>query len=191
MIQLCSDFGEANGLVLKHALLVFFFITLQPRVEWYTSLWALNTSPARNHFTFLRSCCSYIKNTHLFSWLCPETHTHVRYVSVMYRREITLQASRLSFFFVCISEYTRWYMTLGRCPSSIFCSRGTPLTLIACPGGPKGQAVDPPQEGVPHTSNPNPQPPNTNPQTLNLEPTQEGFPTPKTPEGSKKESTKL
>jgi len=31
----------------------FFFMSLQPRVEWYTSLWALNTSPPRNRFTFL------------------------------------------------------------------------------------------------------------------------------------------
>jgi len=33
----------------------FFFITLKPRVECYKSLWALNTSPPRNLFTFLRS----------------------------------------------------------------------------------------------------------------------------------------
>ena len=32
-----------------------FFITLQPRVESYTSLCALNTSSRRNRFTFLRS----------------------------------------------------------------------------------------------------------------------------------------
>ena len=39
---------------------LFFFITLEPRVEWYTSLWALNTSPPRNRFTFLgfRGCVS-------------------------------------------------------------------------------------------------------------------------------------
>ena len=31
----------------------FFFVTLEPRVEWYQSLCALNTSPPRNHCTFL------------------------------------------------------------------------------------------------------------------------------------------
>ena len=35
-------------------------ITLQLRVEWYTRLWALNTNPPRNHFTFLRHSCSQI-----------------------------------------------------------------------------------------------------------------------------------
>ena len=29
-----------------------------------------------------------------------------------------------------ILNYTRWYMTLGRCPLSIFCSRGTPLREV-------------------------------------------------------------
>ena len=36
----------------------FFFISLKPRVESFKSLWALNTSPPRNRFTFLRSSCS-------------------------------------------------------------------------------------------------------------------------------------
>ena len=35
----------------------FFFITVEPRVEWYTNLCAINTSPARNRFTILRSSC--------------------------------------------------------------------------------------------------------------------------------------
>ena len=38
--------------------LFFFLITLQPRAKWYTSLWALNSSPPRNRFTFLWSSCS-------------------------------------------------------------------------------------------------------------------------------------
>ena len=33
-----------------------FFITLDPRVEWYNHLWAWNTSPPRNRFTFLGPC---------------------------------------------------------------------------------------------------------------------------------------
>ena len=36
----------------------FVFATLEPRVEWYESLWASNTSPPRNCFTFLQSSCS-------------------------------------------------------------------------------------------------------------------------------------
>ena len=36
----------------------FFVITLGLGVEWYKSLWALNTSPPRKRFTFLRSSCS-------------------------------------------------------------------------------------------------------------------------------------
>ena len=35
--------------------LLLFLITLEPRIEWYTSLCALNSSPSRNRFTFLRS----------------------------------------------------------------------------------------------------------------------------------------
>ena len=51
-----------NILIRRHSrYLLFFFITLQPRVEWYTSLWALNTSPPRNRFPFLRSSCSEIE----------------------------------------------------------------------------------------------------------------------------------
>ena len=41
----------------------FFFITLEPRVEWYTSLWALNTSPPRYRFTFRPGSCSWIENS--------------------------------------------------------------------------------------------------------------------------------
>ena len=37
--------------------LFFFFITLKPWVEWCKSLWASNTSPPRNRFTFLRRSC--------------------------------------------------------------------------------------------------------------------------------------
>jgi len=46
----------------------FFFlcITLKPRVEWYKSLWTLNTSLPRNRFKLLRSSCSEIENCHLF-----------------------------------------------------------------------------------------------------------------------------
>ena len=40
---------------------LFFSSTLKPRVEWYTSLCASNTSPHRNRFTFLRSSCSEIR----------------------------------------------------------------------------------------------------------------------------------
>ena len=40
------------------SLFSFFFITLEPRVDWYKSLWALSTSPPWNCFTFLRSSCS-------------------------------------------------------------------------------------------------------------------------------------
>ena len=36
---------------------VCFFITLEPKVEGYTSVWALNTTPPRKCFTFLRGSC--------------------------------------------------------------------------------------------------------------------------------------
>ena len=44
---------EINGQLRPYSLLFFFCITLEPRVEWYTSPWALNTSPPRNRLTFL------------------------------------------------------------------------------------------------------------------------------------------
>ena len=37
----------------RSTLLLFFFITLKPRVEGYKRLWALNTSSLRNCCTFL------------------------------------------------------------------------------------------------------------------------------------------
>ena len=41
---------------------VFFFVTLQPRVECYTGLLALNTSPPRNRFIFLCSSGSPVED---------------------------------------------------------------------------------------------------------------------------------
>ena len=40
--------------------------------------------------------------------------------------EIIAQVSRQNLAFVFVYENTWGYMTLGRCPLSIFCSRGTP-----------------------------------------------------------------
>ena len=43
----------------RHRWILFFFlISLEPRVEWYKRLSALNTIPPRNRFTFLQSSCS-------------------------------------------------------------------------------------------------------------------------------------
>ena len=36
----------------------FFFITLEPRVEWYNNLWALNTSPPRSSVWCTRTWCA-------------------------------------------------------------------------------------------------------------------------------------
>ena len=44
----------------------FFFIILKPRVEWYKSIWALNTSPPRNRCTFLpSSLCGRANMAHI------------------------------------------------------------------------------------------------------------------------------
>ncbi len=41
---------------------LLFFITLKPRVDWYTTLCDLNTSPPRNYFIILRRGCSETEN---------------------------------------------------------------------------------------------------------------------------------
>ena len=55
-------YGRRNMSIAEASYHSFLLINLQPRVEWYTSLWALNTSPPWNGFTFLRSSCSWIEN---------------------------------------------------------------------------------------------------------------------------------
>jgi len=62
-------------------LLSSFFITLKPGVERYKSLCALNTSPPRNRFTFLRSSCSHslMGSHHLDSNGVPSTIRHFRH----------------------------------------------------------------------------------------------------------------
>ena len=48
-LSLALTRGVSRGV---HAVFFFFFITLEPRVDRYTSLRALNTSPPRNRCTF-------------------------------------------------------------------------------------------------------------------------------------------
>ena len=43
--------GDVPRLQQSRVTFFFFFITLKPRVKWYKSLWALNTSPPRNRCT--------------------------------------------------------------------------------------------------------------------------------------------
>jgi len=45
----------------------FFFITLKPRIEWYKSLWALNTSPPRNRWNHAVWCGTSGKKR---VWVC-------------------------------------------------------------------------------------------------------------------------
>ena len=52
-----------------------FLITLGPRVQWFKSLCALNTSPLRNRFTFLRSTCSLIETwAQVLPVVSPQLH---------------------------------------------------------------------------------------------------------------------
>ena len=59
---ICQVRSTAGSNVALMRRFFFFFIPLKPRVEWYKSLWALNTSPPRNRCTFLWSSCSWIEN---------------------------------------------------------------------------------------------------------------------------------
>ena len=55
----------SEGTYLRFALgvrVLYFFLTLEPSVEWYNNLRALNTSPPRNRSAFLLSGCSSIEN---------------------------------------------------------------------------------------------------------------------------------
>ena len=62
----------ARPLLLRY--FFFFIITLGPRDERYTSLWAWNTSRLRNRFTFMRGSCSSTENHacphHSGCWSC-------------------------------------------------------------------------------------------------------------------------
>ena len=55
----------SEGTYLRFALgvrVLYFFLTLEPSVEWYNNPRALNTSPPRNRSAFLLSGCSSIEN---------------------------------------------------------------------------------------------------------------------------------
>jgi len=90
------------------------------------------TSPLRNHYTF----CAVVvlesrtaPNGTTLNTVSRPLRDVKRRLFLFFARARSQRATLAAFPFVY--SFTWWYMTLGRCPSSIFCSRGTPPKFVA------------------------------------------------------------